>query len=158
MLKRLNNQKGVTLTELIVAMLVMSIIMLAVTAVFLPMYNAYINANSMAEVNNLLNALSSVIMNDIEDAEDIDWDDDDGTLTITRVGAPREIHYTIGTGAAAGLLLRNGTPVFAGEYYKGKTVQIGYAEEAAGISAVTLTILGVTRTYAARPVGMQGVP
>jgi prepilin-type N-terminal cleavage/methylation domain-containing protein len=151
MLKRLNNKKGVTLTELIVAMLVMSIIMLSVTSVFMPMYNAYVHANDMAEINNLHNALSSVIMNDIENAWDIGWVGGTRTLSIaTRVNAAPNVIYTIDNGR----LMRNGSEVFDERFYRRNAVNIGYRRDG-DIAYVMLTVNGYNREYAARPVGLQ---
>jgi prepilin-type N-terminal cleavage/methylation domain-containing protein len=162
MLKALNNKKGVTLTELVVAMLVMSIIMLSVTTVFLPVYNAYTYANNLAEVNNLLDSLSSVILSDLENASgDVRWD---GTaLTIPTRHGGAGVTYTVNDE----LLERNGTPVYARGFYKAKTVELDAEADVNNIitpgpnGAITVTIIIRDRTgvmairdYAARPVGM----
>jgi type II secretory pathway pseudopilin PulG len=160
MLKRLKNTKGASLTELIVGMLVLSIIMLAVITVFLPVYNAFVHANNLAEVNNLLNALSSVIMSDIESARAApEQDPGTGILTIPIRSGVAPVEYD----APTGLLTRHGAEVFDTGFYKRKTVAIDLQDDGAisGIVEVTLTIFDrdgfemATRTYAARPMGLQ---
>jgi len=70
-IKQVINKKGVTLIELIVAMLVMVTIMTAVSTVFMPMFQAYQRASNLAEVNSLLDNISSLIMNDVSSATEI---------------------------------------------------------------------------------------
>jgi type II secretory pathway pseudopilin PulG len=167
MFKALNNKKGATLTELVVAMLVMSIIMLSVTTVFLPIYNAYAYANNLAEVNNLLDSLSSVILSDLENASgDVTWN---GTALTIPVRGGASVTYTIRTISAelpGGLLQRNGADVYAAGFYRRKTVGLDaetdvndVVTDINGAITVTITIYdrdGVmaSRDYAARPVGM----
>jgi prepilin-type N-terminal cleavage/methylation domain-containing protein len=158
MLKRVLNQKGITLSELIVTMLVMSIIMLAVTTVFLPMYNAYVNANEMAEINALFNTISALVMDDVENAGEID----DSTFTLKYGGAP-SITYTVD--AAEGFLRRNGSLILEPGYYRNKRVDIDIVSmPLSGTCTVTLSIYNregdpsldaITRSYVARPIGMQ---
>jgi len=64
-MKHIFNKKGVTLIELLMSMLVMAIIMIAVTTVFIPMFRAYQRANNLAEVNTLLDNISTLVMNDV---------------------------------------------------------------------------------------------
>jgi prepilin-type N-terminal cleavage/methylation domain-containing protein len=155
MLKPLKNNKGVTLTELVVGMLVLAIIMLAVTSVFLPIYNAYVHANNMAEVNNLMNALSSVIMSDVESA---------GPGGITpgnpfTVKTRENITYSLTDG---GFLLRQqgANPpreVFNRGFYRRNSIDamtLG-PPDANRMVTLTLGVGGVTRTYTARPIGLQ---
>ena len=157
MLKRIMNQKGMTLTELIVAMLVMSIIMLAVTAVFLPIYNAYVNANELAEVNLLLNSLSAYIMSDLENARDEPaLDTPYGTLTInTRIGV------ACAYATEDNVLTRNSVPVLDEGYYKKKGAAIKSLDVSDGICTVELALLDrngaeiISRAYSAKPVGLQ---
>jgi hypothetical protein len=155
------------MTELIVAMLVLAIIMLAVTTVFLPIFNIFVHTNNMAEVNTLMNSLSAVIMSDVENANGAIRDAESGVgILIPRING--HIEYTGG-----GLLLRNGTPVFAEGFYRRKEVEIfpivddeGEVIIINGVVTITLVIwqtdragdrqgMMATREFAARPVGMQ---
>jgi len=86
MIKRLKlqlNNKGLSLIELIVAMLVMVTIMIAVTTVFAPMLQTYQRANNLAEVNTLMDNISQLIMNDIASAHEVFETGRTGTPTIT---------------------------------------------------------------------------
>jgi prepilin-type N-terminal cleavage/methylation domain-containing protein len=71
LIRRIPGNKGVTLIELMLAMLVMAIIMIAATTVFAPMLQAYQRANNLAEVNTLLDNISALIMNDVASATEI---------------------------------------------------------------------------------------
>ncbi|MCL2820897.1 MAG: prepilin-type N-terminal cleavage/methylation domain-containing protein [Oscillospiraceae bacterium] len=64
-------EKGITLIELLVAMVVMIVIMTAAVSIFAPMYQAYQRANNLAEVNTLLDNISALIMDDVARATDI---------------------------------------------------------------------------------------
>jgi len=69
--KRIFNKKGVSLVEMIVAMLVMVTIMISVTTVFAPMLVTYQRASNLAEVNTLLDNISAFIMDDVSRAVEI---------------------------------------------------------------------------------------
>ncbi|MCL2663351.1 MAG: prepilin-type N-terminal cleavage/methylation domain-containing protein [Oscillospiraceae bacterium] len=71
LIRRIPGNKGVTLIELIIAMLVMAVIMVAATTVFAPMLQAYQRANNLAEVNTLLDNISALIMSDVASATEI---------------------------------------------------------------------------------------
>jgi len=70
-IRQIFNIKGVTLIELIVAMIVMVTIMIAVTSIFAPMFRAYQRANNLAEVNSLIDNISALVMNDIASANEV---------------------------------------------------------------------------------------
>jgi Tfp pilus assembly protein PilW len=162
MLKRLNNKTGATLTELIVGMLVLSIVLLAVTSVFLPMYNAHTYANDMAEINALLNSLSSVILSDIESANGIEFDEDEGTLTILVSGTDVLYDTDADPDTARRILRRNDVPVFDAGFYRRMSVAIENGEQNGGVFSFELVVsdrLGEVerREYTARPVGLVGL-
>jgi prepilin-type N-terminal cleavage/methylation domain-containing protein len=71
LIRRIPGNKGVTLIELIIAMLVMAVIMIAATTVFAPMLQAYQRANNLAEVNTLLDNISALVMSDVASATEI---------------------------------------------------------------------------------------
>jgi prepilin-type N-terminal cleavage/methylation domain-containing protein len=162
MLRVLKNRKGATLTELIVAMLVLSIIMIAVTTVFLPTYNAYVHANNFAEINLLLDTLSAYIISDVESAREV--------VSLDPLEIRTNMFIRYGTNnhqltRRVGDLTNPFVPVLDGGYYRRKGVEIN-SEENGGIVTVTLTIFEVnrdgtrggdmaTRAYVARPIGLQ---
>ena len=154
MIRRLRNKKGMTLTELIVAMLVMSIIMLAVTTVFLPIYNAYVNANELAEINSLLNSLSSYVMSDLENAREVP-DFDDNTLVIDT-----RITVTYATNGD-NILTRNAVPILDAGFYKRKGARIAGFTELDGVFTIELALVDrnnveiIRRSYSAKPIGLQ---
>jgi len=69
--RRVLNKKGVTLIEMIVAMVVMVIIITAVSSIFAPMLMTYQRASNLAEVNTLLDNISAIIMDDVSRASEI---------------------------------------------------------------------------------------
>ncbi|MDR0325900.1 MAG: type II secretion system GspH family protein [Oscillospiraceae bacterium] len=164
MLKRLKNKQGVTLTELIVAMLVMSIIMMAVTTVFLPMYNAYVNANELAEVNTLLDNLSAIIMSEVADLTEIINEGSTFTIRTNVNGTNRYVTYFIDSN---GFLRRSTTNdqsnarlVLDEGFYRNYTVDIDF-RRSGDVCIVELTLYnrgsteGTSREYVARPIGLQ---
>jgi len=72
LIRRIPGKKGVTLIELIIAMLVMAIIMIAATSIFAPMLQAYQRANNLAEVNTILDNISALVMSDVVSATEIE--------------------------------------------------------------------------------------
>ena len=177
MLKCIKNQKGVTLVELIVAMIVMSIIMMAVTAVFAPIYQTYIEANELAEVNSLLDTISAVIMDDLADATvpapaPITATLSDTSGVILGISSQPVANYRVNNG----LLERNTKdftnegdwfPIYAQGFSRNKNVEVVFSE-AGGVCTVTIILtdnrpakLGrevARRSYVARPVGLQPPP
>jgi len=68
MLALLRSRRGVTLMELIVSIVVISLIMLAVTTVFGPFLQAFRRANSLAETNPIFDTISMLIQHDMQSA------------------------------------------------------------------------------------------
>ena len=73
-IKLLLNSKGITLIEMLIAMVVMIVIMTAVTSIFAPMLQTYQRANNLAEVNTLLDNISALIMDDVASATEFPAD------------------------------------------------------------------------------------
>ncbi len=69
--KLLRSSKGVSLMELVVAMMVFSILVMAVSTVFLPMLQTYYHAVDFAETNPLLDEISNTLLTDINQAKEI---------------------------------------------------------------------------------------
>lgn len=82
--KLLRSSKGVSLMELVVAMMVFSILVMAVSTVFLPMLQTYYHAVDFAETNPLLDEISNTLLTDINQANAISVvNETDGRMTLT---------------------------------------------------------------------------
>jgi len=159
-LKSRFNNKGFTLIELIVSMAVLSIIMVAVTAVFLPMLQTFERANNLAEANTLLDNLSALIMDNMVNATDIT--PGQGSFTVTTSYYIR--YYSDADGVLQLCAPGYNGPVLQKDFYKykaGNTVFKIAADCNAsdGVVTVTLTLtsdfgLTIVRDYTARPVGL----
>jgi hypothetical protein len=152
MKKLLKSRKGITLVELVVALLVFSILVMSVAAVFAPMLRTYYHAVDFAETNPLLDEISNILLTDINQANSVKIVRDTVTLretltlTIKRAGF---VEYTVlydfqpivGSSSTLTFLHRkvsggaNGTsepvPVFDPDYYRGiftqgKSVNVTY--------------------------------
>ena len=156
-------RRGVTLMELIVSVMVLSIIMIAVTTVFAPMLRVIERANNFAEANAMLDSISAYIMKDVADATGITAGS--GAFTI-RTSYNIE-YYT----NEEGILCRRAPgfdkPVLHKDYYKhggaqgDKAVFSISAACAAddGLVTITLTLTAgdgweLTREYLAKPTGL----
>ncbi|MCL2499915.1 MAG: type II secretion system GspH family protein [Defluviitaleaceae bacterium] len=163
MIKRTLNTKGVTLMELIVAMLVFSIIMAAATSAFAPMLNAFRRANNFAEANTLMDNLAMHVLADINNAIRIDTDK-------MSIHTPSPIYYD----EFEGFLMRdtspdrdNPNPLYVldrGFYRNIRIDEFYWDEDSPGLISVTFVIEHITdgwkreRTYTARPVGLMPTP
>jgi prepilin-type N-terminal cleavage/methylation domain-containing protein len=160
MLKRLNNRKGVTLTELIAAMLVLSIIMLAVSMVFVPLFNAYVRANNFAEINTILDNISAVILSDLANAAEVPvFEEDEGMLTIE--ARPRVQYSMDGDIIVRDVGGRGSQPIFHEGFYRNNSVRIDdYSDDTLTLVLGELRRDGtfgeiVRRSYAVRPLGLE---
>ena len=171
MIKRMRllfNNKGITLMELIMAIFVMSIIMIAATAVFAPMFQAYQRANNLAEVNTLLDNLAALVMDDVANARRIEQGPEGVTITTSR-----GIVYFLDdeNNGNENILFKRamssdgdeeGLPVLQREFYRSTHISVfDLVEEANGVVRLTLQLTSADgwvrdRTYTARPVGLAG--
>jgi len=158
----LSDNNGTTLIELVVAIVVLSIIMIMVTAVFAPVIRTFERANNLAEANTLLDNLSALIMNDIGSATAIPLISADSFI----VKNVYDVFYY----ADNGILYRSAhgyaNPVLPKDFYKYRgddtVFRVAAAcdlDETSGIVTVTLTLTAdfgwnLERTYTARPVGL----
>ena len=173
MRKLLRSKRGVTLTELIVAMLVFSILLLTASAVFSPMLRVYYQTVDFAETNPLLDEISNVMLADINEATQITVTG--GVLEVTRKRAGFAAYTVQFLFDNNGFLCRsvNGTsvPVYDPQYYRGlfsrgKTVRVTYTDRAdaplsgsvTGAFYIRVAVVdsgtgneSVTRRYAANP-------
>ena len=163
---KLLNNKGVTLIELVVAMMVLSIIMISVTAVFAPILRSFERANNLAEANTLLDNLSALIMDDVGSATAIPLQGSTASGGFAVKTAYDVFYY----GDADGILWRK-VPGFAGPVlqkdfykYRGDDTVFSVAadcdfDEASGLVTITLTLSAdfgwtLERVYTAKPVGL----
>jgi len=153
-------RKGMTTTEFIAALTILFVITASITGVVVPAYLFYRHANEHEEANTLLNSISSLIMNDIANATEINTDNllDDSLFMIR---APYEVMYLIRDGIIF-RSLRNGddpVPLLHRELYGDKTISVEMHPVINGVVSITLTLVApdgwvVERTYTARPVGL----
>jgi prepilin-type N-terminal cleavage/methylation domain-containing protein len=172
MKKLLKSQKGMTLVELVVGMVMFAIAVGAIGAIMVPTLRVYAEANEYAESNNLLDTLANQILDDLSEATSDDTtpapsvavDPDTNVETLTFHIDTRSVAYTIGADPALPpgperltILLRNGTPVYTEEFYKGKNLAFTADTSKAPVYTLTLSITGgisISRPYSIRPVAV----
>jgi len=159
-LRRIFDAKGMTLIELVVSVLVLSVIMIAVTSVFAPILRTFERANNLAEANTLLDNISALVMEDVACATGVTGGSGAFTIKTTH-----EIRYYTN---AAGILCRSAPgfdgPVLHRDFYKYSGDETAFTISAAcvhsgGLVTITLTLTAtdgwsLTRDYTARPVGL----
>lgn len=150
------DQAGVTLIELIVSMMVLSIIAVAVITVFLPMYEAYKTANNLTEVNTLLDNVSVLIIDDVAKASSIRPSGVSETaFTIT---TSYDILYDNDEGAIHRSAFGKRTPLFDPDYYGNKKMTALCSVDG-DLVTITLCLTSetgwkVSRSYMVRPIGL----
>jgi len=162
---RLLNSKGVTLMEMILSIMALSIIIIAVTAMFAPIMRFYERANNLAEANALIDNISALVFDDVTNAVSVE--PGSGTFTI-------RTSYNIEYYSDSNGILRRRAPGFDGpvlqrDFYKYKgtggdeTVFSASADckfdENTGMVTITLTLTAddgweLTRAYCAKPIGL----
>jgi len=166
MKKRLFNKKGVTLIEMIVSVFVLSIILVAITTMFIPVLQTYARANNLAEANTLLDNISLLIMEDVANATSVTPGPADPDIVL-----PDETLFTIKTSYyieyytnASGILCRRtgvfDAPLLPADFYKKNRVTAACTIDSSLVT-ITLTLYAADgweheRSYSARPVGLQG--
>ena len=167
---RVLDRRGVTLVELIVAILVFSVITIAVTSVFAPILRTYDHANNIAEANSLLDNISALIINDIDNAMEVADSSspflEDSPFTIRTA---RMVSFYIN---ADGIMMRSVSDqraeLLPKDFYKsrgdGTVFTIGSASSSfdnlTGVVTISLTLRSIDgweleREYTARPVGLM---
>jgi len=172
MKKRLFNTKGLSLMELIVAILVFSVIMVATTTIFTPMLRAFDRTISLAEANSIMDTIASVILADVNNASHITVSGNDLHLT-TIPNQPNDranivfsvddsvlMHSHGGSYNDSGVFIRNpSTAVFDGVFYRGNSIAItwGMLPANPGVFDMEITLTSRdgswtrNRTYVTRP-------
>jgi prepilin-type N-terminal cleavage/methylation domain-containing protein len=181
--KRLSNNKGVTLVELIVAILVFSVIMAVSLSLVGPVFRAFEHANHFAEANTLLDNVAAVIIADVMSVSgevvdpiyDPDPIDPDRVLGLR---VPYHIHYYFD---GDGILMRHAlhdaggsVPVFDSGFIRDarfpsnarifQNIRLGLDWElGTDYFAFTLELVAdhgtvLERTYTVRPLGMANQP
>jgi type II secretory pathway pseudopilin PulG len=162
-LRILKNKKGMTLMELIVGSMMFAIIAITVTSVLSPMLRAYVRANDIAEYNTLLDSVANRIISDLSESIYPPIISGNNQVTIRK---PHNVIYTVpASGDNAGILHRDGIPVFSGHYYKNKSVSFIVTQNtSAGVGVsytLTVTIIRdsdgfpIPRNYTVRPLALN---
>lgn len=138
-IKKILKQKGgMTLIEVVVAMLLFTIITTAVTSILAPTLTAYSNANDLAEVTSLSNDIAAVILDSLEqstvNAKPIPSAADPAIFDGIEIKIDSKIiEYAVVNGVLQSTVTTNEagtTPVVAAvfdeKYYKRKKVAITY--------------------------------
>ena len=148
----LHNKKGISLIEILVGSLMFALIAITVTAVIAPMMMAYVRANNLAEYNTLLDSVGNQIVSDLARSTSAPVQMGADVVEIT-INTDRNIVYTVENGS----LIRNGSPVFADGFYKGKSINFLVEEDKSGYAVVVTvesggeTGMAIERTYTIRP-------
>jgi len=123
MLKILKRKKGMSLIEILVGSLMFGLVAITVTSVMAPMMLAFSRANDLAEYSMLLDNVGNQIASELAQASKVT---SVNPLEVeTHMG---EVVYSINDGS----LERNGVPVFAPEFYKGKIVNFTVETDSSG--------------------------
>jgi len=164
-MKVLKNKKGITLVELLVGLLLLSIIVAAAGSTIAPMLKVYSKANEIAEWNTLLDNLANQMVSDLSEMT-VPIEDQPGagpwSDNITFTAGWRTITYTVD---ANGMLLKSinsAAPhlVLPADFYKRKSVGFSIREEVperAYMLTVSITPPAgetgetISRDYAIRP-------
>ena len=164
-IKRVLNSKGMTLMEMIMSIMVLSLIITAVASVFSPVLRFYERANNLAEASALIDSISALVMGDVANAVGVK-----PGLGAFTISTPYNVEYY---SDGNGVLCRR-APGFDGavlqrDFYKYKglsgdeTVFSVAADcefdENTGLVTIALTLtagdgLELTRSYAAKPIGL----
>lgn len=162
MRKIITCNKGVTLVEIIVTLVLSVIVMTSVAAVLPRILNLFRYTNTMAERNTMLNNVANPILDDLRSANDIPKQTGSDASSVLTIPTPTGVvKYSIESeDINRGALLRNGDLVFSSEYYNG----IGISFELTPVSSTSVSYdLTVTitpqqgrgsmmeRTYAVTP-------
>jgi len=125
--KMLNDNKGLTLVELIIGVMIFAVITTSAMSIFMPMMRTMMRANEISEYNTLFDNIATLIINDLSSST--------GEAVIQRLAAPGQpleqlrIHIEF-PGAviyeydANGILLRNGNPLLPERFFGWTTVTI----------------------------------
>ena len=164
MRKSIRSTAGMTLIELMIGLVVFAIVSTAASAIMLPILNAYVNANELAEINTLMDNLSAELLSDLADATAVQYRASDGALVIESGVRPTTTYTVDGNGR----IMRNGNSLFDELFYRRKTVSLEYSETSPVTTNHTFTTQVVVRIslfgqggqqlgqreYAVRPLGL----
>ena len=122
MMKVLKCKKGMTIIELVIAMILFVMLTIAVSAVFAPMMRAYAKANEIAECNTLLDNIANQMISDmsevtkpLEDNNSLPVDD----ILLIDIDNVK-VDYSIDSD---GIVLKNGAAVLSKNFYKDKSIK-----------------------------------
>lgn len=144
--KLLRDRRGVTLAELIVTMAIFALITAATAALLVPTLSSYAKANELAELNSLLDTLSTELTGAMS-ASDHPPDIAADKAQVTLYAAGSSTSYYIQNG----ILYRQpgntaGGPVLQPGYYKNKqlSLEFSYTQTTTPPSAILTTKLRLT--------------
>ena len=160
MFKHIKNQQGLTLVELIISMIIISVIFTSVAAVLSSTVEMYSKLNEWAEINSMLDNISGEMVTDAREANR-DVTISDKTIMI-RTKNKGDVIYNVENG----FLYKNGQLVLDKLYYKGKTIDMNFLDEdgntidsgspAAFTIKITLLPNGdFSREYSIKPLGLN---
>lgn len=181
--KVLRNQEGITLIELMVAMLLLGLFLITVSIIVPTIMRQFTYSNSLSELNSLMNNVAIEVSNDMLMAtRAIDTDNTEITVNGETISTDKiTIHTNAGSityatpvteddwGAdSVGLLLRAHSNtgdtfspvVFPRAYYRNKSVRIECEEISAGLFKLTVYVQDqnyrttLSREYYVRPLGL----
>ncbi len=129
----LNNEKGLTLIEVLVGIIIFSILIMGVSAVLVPTLNTYVKAKEMAELTTLMNSASAEVVEDLSQSRGkakLDGSYAKSTGSAMQISIDGIIEYK----TEDGVLLRsfdgvNFSKVFDEKYYKGKEIEMIFGVE-----------------------------
>ena len=164
-LLRVLDNKGLTLLELLIALVLFVIITVAATTAFMPTFNTYLKANELAEVNTILDNVSALIMEDVIMAESINITPATPSIaTSFSINTTHVVYYYMHDG----VLTRragdgdpaSGTSLLDQGFFRNATVTADIDIRPDGLVTLTLIMESTdewsrTREYMARPVRMQ---
>jgi type II secretory pathway pseudopilin PulG len=167
-LKTLKSNKGLTLVEMIIGIVMITIITGMVAAIFVPMLRIYARANEFAEYGSLLDTVANQMISDMSKATaEIDFDGDTltipiGTVTATYSLIPDDVDGFVDLWWNNGLL-------FNRSFYKNKRVAFELNDiSTPDFTAYELTVILLPfdsdgddadvlthRTYTVKPLAIQ---
>ena len=150
MFKYLKNKKGMTLVEVVISLIIMSLIAVSVSQLMVSFTTLYARVNSIAETNTIFDNISNEILNDLREAKSVAINGDEIRIQKQMTTVKYDVHDE--------RVRRNGADVFKKEFYKNKTVGLSFEENTGTVTfTIFLTSDGaeIDRSYVVRPLGMQ---
>jgi len=158
------NKRGLTLIELIVAMLIFAIILTAVTAIFVPILRTHTRANETAAASTILDNLSLLMLAEINNATALRPQSSDASdVLVISYDRVNEIAFTSRNGVIewrnTSLLDSEWAYLLDPAFYGEAILLMEWEISPYGLVVLTLTLSGngwsIDRNYASRPIGLM---